>query len=160
MLVGVLAVLFLAGFAAGCGQVSDQTKQEAKIDQLGQKIQTQPAPAYVVNRGDFIHNPAYACEPRVDECPYVGTKATGAKKLASITEEIAHSYSRGTDVLSVRFYEEGDDPWSTNATSYCFEDKDAAVSALRGALDEAELLGKTYNCYVSIYEGYGLLKQW
>src|SRR5215212_9479652 len=30
VLVGVLAVLLLAGFAAGCGLVSDQTKQEAK----------------------------------------------------------------------------------------------------------------------------------
>ena len=29
-MVGVLAVLLLAGFAAGCGLVSDQTKQEAK----------------------------------------------------------------------------------------------------------------------------------
>jgi hypothetical protein len=30
VLVGVLAVLLLASFAAGCGRVSDQTKQEAK----------------------------------------------------------------------------------------------------------------------------------
>jgi hypothetical protein len=30
VLVGALAVLWLVGFAVGCGLVSDQTKQEAK----------------------------------------------------------------------------------------------------------------------------------
>jgi hypothetical protein len=128
-------------------------------EQIGQQIQLPSAPGYFENRGDFRHNPAYGCEPRVDQCPYIGTEATSAKKLASITKEISHSYIR-TDVISVRFYDEDDDPWSTKVTSYCFEDKDAAVSALRGALDEAELLGKTGNCYVGIYEGYGPLEQW
>ena len=38
-LVGVLAVLLLVGFAAGCGLVSDQAKQQAreKIEDRGQQ---------------------------------------------------------------------------------------------------------------------------
>jgi hypothetical protein len=109
--------------------------------------------------GGFIHSSAYACEPRVDACPYVDTKATGAKKLASITEEIAGTYT-GTDVVSVQFYDliiddrTGARIRSNAHTGYCFYDKDVAVSALRSALDQAELLGKTYDCYVAIYEGY------
>ena len=41
-----------------------------------------------------------------------------------------------------------------NATGFCFNDKDVAISALRGALDQAELLGKTNGCYVAIYQDY------
>jgi hypothetical protein len=39
-LVGVLAMLLLVGFAAGCGLVSDQTKQEAKkkVEAEGQQV--------------------------------------------------------------------------------------------------------------------------
>ena len=40
VLVGVLAVLLLAGFAAGCGQVSDQAKQDVKkkVEAKGQQV--------------------------------------------------------------------------------------------------------------------------
>ena len=40
-MVGVLAVLLLTGFAAGCELVSDQTKQETKekVEQKAQQIQ-------------------------------------------------------------------------------------------------------------------------
>jgi predicted Holliday junction resolvase-like endonuclease len=39
-LVGVLGVLLLVGFAAGCGLVSDQPKQEAKkkVEAKGQQV--------------------------------------------------------------------------------------------------------------------------
>jgi hypothetical protein len=39
VLLGVLSVLLLVGFAAGCGLVSDQTKQEAKkkVEARGQQ---------------------------------------------------------------------------------------------------------------------------
>jgi hypothetical protein len=40
-------------------------------------------------------------------------------------------------------------------SSYCFVDKDLAVSTLRGELDKAELLGKTDRCYVVVYERFG-----
>jgi hypothetical protein len=40
VLLGVLGVLLLVGFAAGCGLVSDQTKQEAKkkVEAKGQQV--------------------------------------------------------------------------------------------------------------------------
>jgi hypothetical protein len=40
VLLGVLGVLLLLGFAAGCGLVSDQTKQEAKkkVEAKGQQV--------------------------------------------------------------------------------------------------------------------------
>ena len=40
VLLGVLGVLLLVGFAAGCGVVSDQTKQEAKrkVEAKGQQV--------------------------------------------------------------------------------------------------------------------------
>jgi hypothetical protein len=40
VLLGVLGVLLLVGFAAGCGLVSDQTKQEAKkkVEDKGQQV--------------------------------------------------------------------------------------------------------------------------
>ena len=46
-LVGVLAVLLLVGCAAGCGLVSDQTKQEAKkkVEAKGQQVKQE------VNKG-------------------------------------------------------------------------------------------------------------
>lgn len=40
VVLGVLGVLLLVGFAAGCGLVSDQTKQEAKkkVEAKGQQV--------------------------------------------------------------------------------------------------------------------------
>jgi hypothetical protein len=86
--------------------------------------------------------------------------------LASITEEIAGTYT--VDVVSVKFYDVinderyGYEHIMTNATGFCFNEKDVAVSALRGALDQTELLGKTYGCYVAIYQGHDVpdLKPW
>jgi hypothetical protein len=134
--------------------------------QLGQKIPYQPTPEYFENRGDMIDNPKYACKPRVDACSYIDTKATGAKKLAYLTDELNSNWTGGTDVVSVLFYHGLNDRYGprtirVNATGYCFYDKDVAVAALRGALDQAELVGKTFDCYVAIYEGNGPdLKPW
>ena len=72
----------------------------------------------------------------------------------------------GTDVGSVLFYHGLNDRYvprtiRVNATSYSFQEKDVAISALRGALDEAELLGKWQGCYLTIYKGDGPdLKLW
>jgi hypothetical protein len=87
------------------------------------------------------------------------TEATGAMKLASITEDMITNpvYLRDKDyglVLRVRFLDKsefdlgaGDDI----ATIYCFKRKSVAVSALGSALKDAELLGKTDNCYLALY---------
>ena len=96
-----------------------------------------------------------ACPRGISNCNQVTTEATDARKLASITEDAAVPKA---DAQSLTFYDaalynlgifELDPP---SATSYCFVDKDLAVSTLRGALDKAELLGKTDNCYVAVYE--------
>jgi hypothetical protein len=85
-------------------------------------------------------------------CNKVFTKAVGADKLASITNDVYDPYD---EVDSLEFhhlpYEEGDN----FAMGYCFESKDLAASALGDALDEAELIGKRSNCYVTIYDSYG-----
>jgi hypothetical protein len=97
-------------------------------------------------------------------CLDVTTKVTDPVKLASITQERgAHpttEYTGGNHISMVEVdfyggldYEAGDrDP---EATSYCFKSKDLAVFALRGKLHKAELLGKTDDCFVIVYEGSG-----
>ena len=83
-------------------------------------------------------------------------------KLALITEDFVETvfYGEPTTVLRLDFYR---NPHSQlqMATSYCFESRDDAVSALRHVLDSAELVGKTDYCYVAIYRGAGPdLKPW
>jgi hypothetical protein len=78
--------------------------------------------------------------------------------LASITEDAAYDAGvPNADGLSLSFYDASlaDSQFGLRlqiATSYCFVDKDHAVSTLGGELDKAELLGKTDNCYVAVYE--------
>ena len=115
---------------------------ESPTERLGQRldktIEYQSTPEYFEQRGAALDNPAYACKPRVDACPWIHTKATGAKKLAYLTEEVGSGWIGGTDVVSVHFYDGSfDPPINTNATSYCFYDKDDAVAALRGSLNDA-----------------------
>ena len=82
-------------------------------------------------------------------------------KLASITEDILTNPAlmRCCDyglVQRVGFFHEDEYygvPGNHIATIYCFKSKHVAVSALRGALKDAELLGKTENCYLALYRG-------
>jgi hypothetical protein len=152
--VGLALLNLVLGFAVLVAAidrfVESPTERRDRIarDQLGQKIEFQLPPQYILNSGPS------ACKPRVDVCYLVYTKHTGAKTLAYITDEVAGDSVVG-DVFSVQFFDEKDDtPGRTfDATSYCFYDEDDAVAALRGTLDEAELVGKTFDCYIAIYEG-------
>lgn len=82
-------------------------------------------------------------------------------KLASIIEDTITNpeYLRDKDyglVLRVRFLDESEYDLGRGgdiATSYCFKRKSVAVSALRSALKDAELLGKTDNGYLTLYRG-------
>jgi hypothetical protein len=143
-------------------------------DQLSQKIQTPPTPAYELRDedSDWTGSPSestlcdYLYANHYDNyvCLDVTTKVTDPVKLASITQERgAHpttEYTGGNHISMVEVdfyggldYEAGDrDP---EATSYCFKSKDLAVFALRGKLHKAELLGKTDDCFVIVYEGSG-----
>jgi hypothetical protein len=83
------------------------TNSETPADQFDQKIQPQPTPAYDVVR-DYADSSAYSCEPGVSSCIYVSTEATGAKNLASITEDIyssLYSSSGNGQAQSVEFYD-------------------------------------------------------
>jgi gas vesicle protein len=55
LLLGVLGVLLLVGFAAGCGLVSDQTKQEAKkkVEAKSQQVK-QEAKKKVESKGQQV----------------------------------------------------------------------------------------------------------
>ena len=78
-------------------------------------------------------------------------------RLASITENLYESqdYALMVEFYS-RFADSSSSPSSSHfATSYCFERKNVAASALSSALANAELVGKTINCYLAIYDGYG-----
>ena len=94
ILVIVISILCACSTSANQGNPTEQ-RDRMTIDQLGQEIQPQLVTEYFVQRGGIIHNPKYACKPRVDVCLYVDTKATDAKKLASLTMEVAGC---GTDV--------------------------------------------------------------
>ena len=143
---------------------------QTPADQLDQELQPTPTPAYELV-GDYRSGTSYYCDssecgaskacPRgISICGTVTTEANGARKWASITEDAAYDAGvPNADGLSLSFYDAdladlGIGP-ELNATSYCFVDKDHAVSTLGGKLDKAELLGKTDNCYVAVYEGSG-----
>ena len=149
--------------------------QTTPADQLDQELQPTPTPAYEVlsyNSGKISDCVSADCTvtkvcPRgISNCNEVTTEANAARKLASITEDAARPYADGGQSLT--FYDaysydlgidlgiiEVGDPTSIDATSYCFLDKDLAVSTLRGELDKAELLGKTGKCHVAVYLGSG-----
>ena len=160
--IGLALLNLVLGFAVLVAAIDrfGESPTERLEERLGQKIEYQPTPEYFEQRGDVLDNPQYACEPRVDACPWIHTKATGAKTLAYLTDEVGSGWTGGTDVVSVQFYDGSFSGWP-NDTGYCFYDKDVAVHALRGVFDEAELVGKTFDCYIAIYEGDGPdLKPW
>jgi hypothetical protein len=123
-----------------------------------------PPPAYEI--ADESDSSAFSCELEDsgystydNGCSIVPTETTGALKLASITEDMTTNpmYVGGKDygrVLRVRFIDKSEYHLGGNdtiATIYCFKRKSVAVSALRGELDKAELLGRTDNCYLVLY---------
>jgi hypothetical protein len=140
---------------------------QTPADQLDQELQPTATPAYefagyasgtyTVYCDSSECRVRKACPLGISKCGAVTTEALDARKLASITEDAAVPNADG---LSLEFYDAGlaDGAFGIrlqNATSYCFVDKDHAVSTLGGELDKAELLGKTDNCYVAVYEGSG-----
>jgi hypothetical protein len=137
----------------------------AGTDKLDQEIQLKPPPAYELAPDESDASAySYSCEPEdlgydPSVCFEVLTDATGAIKLASITEEMITDPDYLRDkatglVLRVRFIdssEYGRSIVDDIATIYCFKRKSIAVSALGGALKDAELLGKTDHCYLTLY---------
>ena len=74
--------------------------------------------------------------------------------MASITEDMIDNPSDNGIVLKISFIEQRE--WELGgardiATLYCFKRKRVAISALGDALNDAELLGKTDNCYLALY---------
>jgi hypothetical protein len=141
---------------------------QTPADQLDQGLQPTPTPAYELV-GDYRSGTTFYCDssecgaskacPRgISICGTVTTEANGARKLASITEDAAYDAGvPNADGLSLSFYDASlaDSEFGLRlqiATSYCFVDKDHAVSTLGGELDKAVLLGKTDECYVAVYE--------
>jgi hypothetical protein len=135
-------------------------------EQLSQKIQTPPTPAhnYLPEDPSKAGEDNFECELENKayfdfydaNCSAVNTKAADPVKLASITQQIKGG--QHASVLQLEFNRRTEDWYqsgSPQATSYCFEIKENAVYALGGHLDEAELLGKTKDCFVIVYEGDG-----
>jgi hypothetical protein len=138
---------------------------QTPADQLDQELQPTATPAYkVISHGSGNTTESWSsgectvtkvCPRGISNCNEVSTEANDARKLASITEEAAVP---NADAQSLKFYDAALydlDIIELVATSYCFVDKDLAVSTLRGELDKAELLGKTDRCYVVVYERFG-----
>jgi hypothetical protein len=142
---------------------------QTPADQLDQGLKPTPTPAYELVGRYGSGTPHYYCDssecgvsracPRgISICNSVITEANGARKLASITEDAAYDAGvPNADGLSLRFYDASlaDSQFGLRlqiATSYCFVDKDHAVSTLGGELDKAVWLGKTDECYVAVYE--------
>jgi hypothetical protein len=154
----------------GDQSAAQTTQGAAGLDQekaqLDQEIQLKPPPVY---QGPVeSDSSAFSCEteelgyPLPSGCfNFVLTEATGAMKLASITEDILTTpgLMRCCDyglVQRVGFFHKDEysgDPGNPIATIYCFKSKRVAVSALGGALKDAELLGKTENCSLALYRG-------
>jgi hypothetical protein len=139
------------------GPPADQLDQ-AKA-QLDQEIQLKPPPAYSLHND--MESSAYYCEPEdagygPSVCFGIITKTSDAMKLASITEDITtHSDYEGSRVGRLKVVHGSLSP-ETFATIYCFDrkrGKSVAVSALGSALKRAKFLGKTDNCYLTIYKG-------
>jgi hypothetical protein len=139
---------------------------ETPADQLGQEIQPQPTPAYEVQGESQLSEDESYCVLESfgyasNDCHTVFIETgSGAVKLASITDEVvvAPTSSDGLFVQRVEFLnsDEFDPDYMDHiATSYCFPSKDVALSALRGTLDDAELLGKIDSCYIAVYSGTG-----
>src|SRR5215211_683924 len=153
-------------------------------EQLSQKIQTPPTPAYHFLWQDPTlegSSEEYECAFTYQgfpgyytdyACPAVVTKVADPVKLASITQQIQGgplprqpntvrtSGAGGLHDVAVKVeFNRRTQDWYRSgppqATSYCFEGKDLAVYALHGHLHEAEFLGKTDDCFVIVYEGYG-----
>ena len=148
---------------------------ETPREQLDQKIQPQEAPEYHQRQEPSRNCALWPINPwNYDDYCYKVVLNTShfysfimmtpgeTTKLALITEDLVETvfYIEPPTVLRLDFYR---NPHSQlqMATSYCFESRDDAVSALRHVLRGAELVGKTDYCYVAIYRGVGPdLKSW
>ena len=126
--------------------------------QLDQEIQLKPPPAYELAL-QSSNSSAFPCEPEVEGydhsfCWMVATEATGARQLASITDDMITNPSDYGIVLKISFIDQREYVLGGArdfATLYCFKRKNVAISALGDALNDAELLGKTDNCYLALY---------
>jgi hypothetical protein len=140
----------------------------ARIRALGVCAEiSKPPPAYELAPDESDASAySYSCEPEdkgydPSVCFEVLTDATGARQLASITEDMITNpdYLPDQDyglVLRVRFLDKSVYDQSgvgDFATLFCFKHKDVAVSALGSALKDKELLGETDNCYLALYRG-------
>jgi len=75
VLLGVLGVLLLVGFAAGCGLVPDHTKQEAKkkVEAKGQQVKQEVKKKVEAGQEDLkkkvddVHKDVNDLEKKVDE---------------------------------------------------------------------------------------------
>jgi hypothetical protein len=178
LLVVVLAVVMTVWAVIRPTPTTHQTPA-AQLDQekaqLDQEIQLKPPPAYELAPDESDASAySYSCEPEdkgydPSVCFEVLTDATGARQLASITEDMITNpdYLPDQDyglVLRVRFLDKSVYDQSgvgDFATLFCFKHKDVAVSALGSALKDKELLGETDkellgetdNCYLALYRG-------
>ena len=168
-----LSILFLVAVLAGviAAWAEQRTAGLAGLpaflpgDQLGQRIQTLPPPAFYTE--DSSDSSAMSCEPEdlgyPSFCYTAYTEATDTMKLASIVEDLDTDpaafdpawLERNYDyLLQVWFVDASELPAGDYdiATGYCFVHKSVAVSAVGSALKDAELLGKTDNCYLALYK--------
>ena len=127
--------------------------------QLDQEIQLEPTPAFEL-AAQSSNSSAFSCEPEVEGydtsfCWMIATEATGARQLASITEDMIDNPSDTGSVLKISFIKQREYELGGTrdiATLYCFKRKSVAISALGDALNDAELLGKTDSCYLALYK--------
>jgi hypothetical protein len=128
-----------------------RTKAQFKA-QLNHKLRLKPPPDYTIDT-DTGPSSAYPCDKGVDTCMIVATEGDyDAEALASISGSIFrdHLYwvSSATSIFFTPYFS-----MEPTGMSFCFEDKDVAVSVLRGELDDAALLGKIDKCYLAVYKG-------
>ena len=145
---------------------------ETPSEHLDQEIRTSPTPAYQLYyeasslyESSSASDCVLAYQGHYDgyDCIHLITKASDPEELASITQELRAEPSSGTDVAMaaesdfavVKVWFRRSELADAHATSYCFGSKDLAADALRGKLHKAEMVGKTDDCFVIVYEGSG-----
>ena len=165
LLAGVITFWAVLGNADHPRGTPGDVLLDIPADQLDQEIQLKPPPAFSTeNNSDSDVVP---CEPEdlgyPSYCYMVYTEATDTMKLASIVEDLSADPASldpawlddaGYDYLRQVWFVDKSERYELHdiATGYCFVHKSAAVSALGSALKDAELLGKTDNCYLALYK--------
>ena len=151
--------------------------EQTPTDQLDQKIKPHLTPNYIrKGEGCALSEFGYSASCFIvltasksistelgttpgDETAEQQYAAQNLRMVAAVTEEIVGptfgKVGSSSDVVRISFGEIAYQSQAPYATSYCFKSKHVAVTALRGLLDDAKLLGKTNSCYVAVYEGYG-----